>query len=455
MKVFISHSSKEANIAEELCKALENGGNKCFIAPRDIRSGYEYPEEIANGIDSADVVLLLLSRASNKSPHVLREIERAVTKSVPILVYKIEEVELTKSMEYFLMTRQWMESGKNSYEDVVRCVNSLGKTKSNGANAADEDEGEKDKKSSFPIVAVISLIVALVAVIGIVLIAVGNMNRGTADSQMEQETAEPVTVQLGDTIAMGAYNGEDIYWRVLKISEDGTEAVLVARDILTVKAYDAPESGRFNHDGVENYFFAEDKVAEDMELQAYVQGDSSWAGSCIRTWLNSASENVTYEGQAPTSFATAEGTNGYHNEKGFLCNFTEDELAAIKETNVETKGNALSEDTTVITQDKVFLLSMDELAWFEEANVSMMATPTESAASNNKTSWYQNYCLDYGVEYMMWWLREPVEETASMCYLVGNGYHEENIYTWEVGVECFGIRPAMTVDLTSECIKVQ
>lgn len=453
MKVFISHSSKEASIAMDLCKALEAGGNPCFIAPRDIRSGYEYPEEIANGIDTADVVLLILSQASNKSPHVLREVERAVTRSVPILVYKIETVELTKSMEYFLMTHQWMEAPRDSYKDVVRCVNRLGRSKEDDVLEAKTEEVVV-KKTGFPFVAMTALLVALVAVIGIVLIAVRNNSPEGAEGMFQQERME-VTVQPGDTIAMGTYQGEPIYWRVLQVSENPKEAIVVAQDVLTVKAYDAPESGQFNHDGTENYFFAKDKVLEDLDLQAYVQGNSSWASSSIRTWLNSDAENVTYEGQAPTSAAMAEGVNGYHNEKGFLCSFTEEELAAIKERDVETKGNGLSQEDTVTTRDRVFLLSLEELAWLEEANVSVLAAPTEEAIANNHTSWYQDYCISYGVDDMMWWLREPVEGTSSQCYLVGNGYHEENIYTWEVGVESFGIRPAMTIDLTSPCIQVQ
>ena len=125
MKIFISHSSNEANIANELCKVVENNGNQCFLASRDIRSGFPYAEEIANGIDSSDVVLLIMSKAANRSPHVLREVERAVTNSIPILVYTLEEVELTKSMEYFLMTHQWMFAGRDSYEDVINSINNI------------------------------------------------------------------------------------------------------------------------------------------------------------------------------------------------------------------------------------------------------------------------------------------------------------------------------------------
>lgn len=125
MYIFISHSSKDAEMAQSLCDYMESKKNNCFLAPRDIQAGCEYAGEIAEGIDSSDVVLLILSNASNESPHVLREVERAVTRCIPILVYKIEEVVLTKSMEYFLMTHQWMNAEKNCYDDILKGIETL------------------------------------------------------------------------------------------------------------------------------------------------------------------------------------------------------------------------------------------------------------------------------------------------------------------------------------------
>lgn len=126
--VFISHSSKEADTALALCRYLEENGRKCFIAPRDIRSGKEYAEEIVNGIDAAEVIVLLLSNNANESPHVLREVERGVSKSIPIIVYKLEDVRLSKSMEYFLMTHQWMDSNihqTNDFSNILKSVNDI------------------------------------------------------------------------------------------------------------------------------------------------------------------------------------------------------------------------------------------------------------------------------------------------------------------------------------------
>ncbi len=117
------------------------------------------------------------------------------------------------------------------------------------------------------------------------------------------------------------------------------------------------------------------------------------------------------------------------------------------ETELVTKGNALSESGSVTTHDRVWLLSLDELAWFDEAGMSKYASPTEEAVLQDQSNWYSLDCDTYGVEYHSWWLREPVPETASLCYLVNNGYVENAIRQENVGLEGFGVRPALVVDL--------
>lgn len=143
--------------------------------------------------------------------------------------------------------------------------------------------------------------------------------------------------------------------------------------------------------------------------------------------------------------------NGYQNEDGFLHAFTEKERSAIVETMVETmvetKGNALNEGKKIITGDSVFLLSLEELSWFDEAGISKLAAPTEAAIEQDKSKWYQIAVSSYEIEEYCWWLREPAEGTASKAYLVGNGYTQDNLQIKNVGLEGFGIRPAITVDI--------
>lgn len=134
MNVFISYSSKDADIANNICSFLEHNNLECFIAPRNIRPGHLYAEEIIFGLESSDLLLLLLSENSNASAHVLREVEWAVSNNIPIITYKLEEVTLNPSMKYFLMATQWMDA--NSQGDYIELASNIIALDSTGADGA-------------------------------------------------------------------------------------------------------------------------------------------------------------------------------------------------------------------------------------------------------------------------------------------------------------------------------
>lgn len=443
MRIFLSHSSTDAAIAEEICEQLEKNGIKCFIAPRDIRPGKEYAEEIINGIDQSAAMVLLMSQNANSSPHVLREVEHAVSSNTPILVYKLEEVALSRSMEYFLMTHQWVNAkSREDYADILAFARDLAEEKNGEQDRAvgQEKEGRATEGKRGGKAGIFAAVAAVAAIVMIACFAM--WTHGERESG-----GEPVSVQAGDTVLFGSYLNQDIEWRVLHVSEDETQAVLIAAHVLTMKAYDAAESGRYNYDGDKEYWTQESEADTDMVLQTRVRGNSDWSDSNLRAWLNADTEVVAYTGQPPVATAMAEKKNGYQNEAGFLCGFTREERDAIVETELVTNGNALSESGSVTTHDKVWLLSLEELAWFDEAGMSKFTTPTDAAVEQDQSYWYSLDRDTYGVECFSWWLREPVAEASSLCYLVDNGYTENVIRQENAGLEGFGVRPALTVDL--------
>jgi hypothetical protein len=89
---------------------LEGAGVRCWIAPRDIRAGGEYGAAIIEAIDQCRVMVLIFSSSANESNQVHREIERAVSKGVPIVPVRLDEVIPTKSMEYFLGAIHWLDA---------------------------------------------------------------------------------------------------------------------------------------------------------------------------------------------------------------------------------------------------------------------------------------------------------------------------------------------------------
>lgn len=278
---------------------------------------------------------------------------------------------------------------------------------------------------------------------------------GDADSG-EQGTdsgaLDAVDLSLGASVELGTYGGEPILWRVLHASENGEQLILVSDKILTMKAFDAAESGTYNSDGEREYWTTAiegyDTAIGGYDLEAYVRGSNLWYSSNIRTWLNSEKESVTYEGQAPTSAAMSEKKNGYSNEAGFLNGFTAREREVLREASLFTIANVVMDITGVNSKDRVFLLSEMELDWFAEADINVYAVPTENAVTQDQTGWYNLYSLSYGVEEYLWLLRDPAGDSTSRCRAVSNGYHaDEMIYDQiEAGAEGYGIRPAICVD---------
>jgi TIR domain len=110
LDTFISYSSKDKTAADAACAVLERAGVRCWIAPRDIRPGQEYGHAIIEAIDQCRVMVLIFSADANDSRQIHREIERAVSKGVPIIPLRIEEVVPTRSMEYFLGAIHWLDA---------------------------------------------------------------------------------------------------------------------------------------------------------------------------------------------------------------------------------------------------------------------------------------------------------------------------------------------------------
>ncbi|MEX1060016.1 MAG: toll/interleukin-1 receptor domain-containing protein [Methyloceanibacter sp.] len=110
LAAFISHAKADEKKARAIAEGLESRGFKCWIAPRDVRAGRSYGDEIIRGIESTRSFVLVLSKASNDSAFVAREVERAVSKKKPIFAVRISNVEPAPSLELFISGTQWIDA---------------------------------------------------------------------------------------------------------------------------------------------------------------------------------------------------------------------------------------------------------------------------------------------------------------------------------------------------------
>jgi TIR domain len=108
--VFVSYSSKDKTIADAVCARLEARGIRCWIAPRDVRPGFPYGEEIIDAIHGCRVMVLVLSSHANASAHIPKEIERAVSRGLPIIPVRVEDVTPGKSLDYFIGSVHWLDA---------------------------------------------------------------------------------------------------------------------------------------------------------------------------------------------------------------------------------------------------------------------------------------------------------------------------------------------------------
>jgi TIR domain len=107
---FISYSHADKAITDAACARLESAGIRCWIAPRDVPPGSQWAAAIVDAIDHCRVMVLIFSSQANISNQIHREVERAVSKGIPIIPLRIEDVKPTSAMEYFLGSIHWLDA---------------------------------------------------------------------------------------------------------------------------------------------------------------------------------------------------------------------------------------------------------------------------------------------------------------------------------------------------------
>lgn len=70
----------------------------------------DWGSEIIDAINGARVMVLVYSASANESGQIRREVERGVHKGIPIVPFRIEDVPMSKSLEYFISAQHWLDA---------------------------------------------------------------------------------------------------------------------------------------------------------------------------------------------------------------------------------------------------------------------------------------------------------------------------------------------------------
>lgn len=119
--IFFSYATSDRKKALNLCNAIERRGVNCWIAARDVAPGENYQEAIVRSIRASHAMVLLFSSAANKSDEIKKELSLASRYRVPVIAFRIENVEPSDAFAYELSTRQWIDafSGWDKATDVL------------------------------------------------------------------------------------------------------------------------------------------------------------------------------------------------------------------------------------------------------------------------------------------------------------------------------------------------
>jgi hypothetical protein len=120
--VFISYSHNDGEIAEAICAALEAADVTCWIAPRDITPGKEWAAAIVEATNETSLLVLVLTANSNNSPQVRREVSRVADRGKSIVVFWVEDVKLSTSLEYYIDAHHWLDALKPPLDKHIQTL---------------------------------------------------------------------------------------------------------------------------------------------------------------------------------------------------------------------------------------------------------------------------------------------------------------------------------------------
>jgi hypothetical protein len=97
--VYLSAARENSAAAMELAEALAASGVSCFSGASDRPAA-----ETLTALETGRALVFVLSAAANSAPDVVRELERAAGRGIPIITYAIEDVSPSPSIAYFTET---------------------------------------------------------------------------------------------------------------------------------------------------------------------------------------------------------------------------------------------------------------------------------------------------------------------------------------------------------------
>jgi hypothetical protein len=164
------------------------------------------------------VIVLILSQGSNQSTHVLREVGEAVDSGIPILPLRIEDVNPTEELHYYIKSIHWLDAMspplERHLEKLTGSVQDLINVREQPPLTTDKTpiEAPSQKPRSIPVWAIILLTLIAIGILGII---------GTWVLKQQHEVPLALSTQIstvndmGKIISVSSPSPGDTQWRTL------------------------------------------------------------------------------------------------------------------------------------------------------------------------------------------------------------------------------------------------
>ena len=127
--LFVSHVSEDRAAALDIVKELERRGIGCWIAPRDVRPGRPFDDEIVDAIENSRAILLIFSELCNESEYIRREVTVAGESRKLIIPFRIEDAQPRRGLRVRLSDLHWLDgfvARERAIDELIRELPQIG-----------------------------------------------------------------------------------------------------------------------------------------------------------------------------------------------------------------------------------------------------------------------------------------------------------------------------------------
>ena len=142
--LFVSHISEDRPAALEIVDELERRGVPCWIAPRDVRPGRPFDDEIAEAIEASRAMLLIFSERCNEHEYIRREITVAGESHKVIIPFRIENAQPRRGLRIRLSDLHWIDGFVSREPAIAQVVRTIAPDRARGQE--DEHRAHEEKR---------------------------------------------------------------------------------------------------------------------------------------------------------------------------------------------------------------------------------------------------------------------------------------------------------------------